>query len=146
MHLDLKRIYKGNEYTIGKLYIDGEYFCDTLEDPVRDMDSIDDKIPTKTAIPAGIYKITMNVVSPKYSKRNSYQFCQGRVPRLLNVPFFDGILIHIGNTVEDSSGCILVGENKIKGKVINSTTTFINLWLKMERANRKKESIDIEIC
>lgn len=146
MHLNLKRIFKGSEYTIGKLYIDGVYFCDTLEDPVRDMDSIDDKIPTKTAIPTGIYKITMDVVSPKYSKRKSYQFCQGRVPRLLNVPFFDGILLHIGNTTEDTSGCILVGENKIKGKVINSTTTFINLWLKMESANRKKESIDIEIC
>lgn len=145
MNLDLKRKFKGENYTIGKLYIDGEYFCDTLEDPVRDMDSVDDKIHTKTAIPAGRYRVSMRIISPKFSKRKSYAWCRGRLPRLLNVPFFDGILIHIGNTAEDTSGCILVGENKIIGKVINSTTTFINLWVKLNVADELGEEIWINI-
>lgn len=145
MNLNLKRIFKGENYTIGRLSIDGEYFCDTLEDPVRDMDSIDDKIPMKTAIPAGRYRVSMSIISPKYSKRKSYAWCKGIIPRLLNVPFFDGILIHIGNTAEDTSGCILVGENKIKGKVINSTTTFIDLWVKLNVADEIGEEIWINI-
>lgn len=104
--LVLDRIFKGSDYTIGKLYINGEYFCDTLEDTVRDK-----KIPNKTAIPAGTYKVIVNT-SPRFKRL---------LPRLLDVPGFEGILIHRGNTPEDTSGCILVGENKVKGKVINST-------------------------
>lgn len=145
MKLELKRIFKGETYTIGKLYIDGIYFCDTLEDPVRNLDSIDDKIPTKTAIPAGIYKITMDVVSPKYSKRKSYAWCGGRLPRLIDVPFFEGILIHSGNTPDHTAGCILVGENKIKGQVINSMNTLKNLWIKLNVADEIGEEIWINI-
>lgn len=104
--MNLKRIYKGTEYTIGRLYIDGKYFCDTLEDPVRKV-----KIKGKTAIPAGTYEVIVNR-SPRFKRL---------LPRLLNVPNFEGVLIHRGNTAEDTAGCILVGENKIKGKVINST-------------------------
>lgn len=110
--LILDRIFKGPDYTIGKLYIDGEYFCDTLEDTVRDK-----KIPNKTAIPAGTYKVIVNT-SPRFKRL---------LPRLLDVPGFEGILIHRGNTPEDTSGCILVGENKVKGKVINSTPYEIKL-------------------
>lgn len=110
--LVLDRIFKGPDYTIGKLYIDGEYFCDTLEDTVRDK-----KIPNKTAIPAGTYKVIVNT-SPRFKRL---------LPRLLDVPGFEGILIHRGNTPEDTSGCILVGENKVKGKVINSTPYEIKL-------------------
>lgn len=106
MKLLLKRIFKGETYTIGKLYIDGKYFCDTLEDKVREV-----KIKNETAIPVGTYKVIVNM-SPRFKRL---------LPRLLNVPGFEGILIHRGNTDKDTSGCILVGENKVKGKVINST-------------------------
>lgn len=104
--LYLKRTYKGDKYTIGDLYVNGKWFCNTLEDVVRET-----KIPNETAIPSGTYKVIVNM-SPRFKRL---------LPRLLNVPGFDGILIHRGNTPSDTSGCILVGENKVKGKVINST-------------------------
>ena len=140
MKLTLKRIAKKKTYTIGKLYIDDVYFCDTIEDVDRglyqgqNLDLIKKiKIPNKTAIPRGTYKITLNVVSPKYSKKKIYQeICNGRVPRLLDVPGYEGVLIHIGNTAEDSAGCILVGENKQVGKVLNSTETFRKLYNKIK--------------
>lgn len=108
--LVLKRVAYCGTYTIGKLYLDGVYFCDTLEDTVRDL-SKESKVPGQTAIPAGTYKVVVTP-SPRFKRL---------LPRLLNVPHFDGILIHRGNTPADTSGCILVGENKEKGKVINST-------------------------
>lgn len=141
MRLTLDRFYKGSNYTIGRLYIDGVYFCDTLEDTVRNLPE-EEKIYSQTAIPAGTYRITLNVVSPKYSKRKSYDWCGGRLPRLLNVPFFDGILIHAGNTAEDSAGCILVGENKEKGKVLNSMAILKRLYKRLKEA---KDEIYIEI-
>lgn len=106
----LKRIAYRDTYTIGKLYVDGVYFCDTLEDKVRNLNR-EPKIPGKTAIPAGKYKLIINT-SARFKRL---------LPRLLDVPHFDGILIHRGNTPEDTSGCILVGENKQIGKVLNST-------------------------
>lgn len=145
MNLELKRIFKGKDYTIGRLFIDGKYFCDTLEDPVRQLDSVDDKIYSKTAIPAGKYKISMSIVSSKYSIRKSYNWCGGRLPRLLDVPFFEGILIHSGNTPDHTAGCILVGENKIKGQVINSMNTLKNLWVKLNIADEVGEEIWIDI-
>ena len=140
MKLTVKRIAKKPTYTIGKLYIDGVYFCDTVEDTDRGLfqgQSLDlikkIKIPNKTAIPTGTYKLTLNVISPKYSKKAIYQeICKGRVPRLLDVPGYDGVLIHIGNSADDSSGCILVGQNKVVGKVINSTETFRKLYNKIK--------------
>lgn len=145
MNLELKRIFKGKDYTIGRLFIDGKYFCDTLEDPVRQLDSADDKIYSKTAIPAGKYKVSMSIVSPKYSIRKSYNWCGGRLPRLLDVPFFEGILIHSGNTPDHTAGCILVGENKVKGQVINSMNTLKNLWVKLNVADEVGEEIWIDI-
>lgn len=128
MLIKVLRTYKGKNYTIGKLFIDGEYFCDTLEDTVRDIKTIDDKIPGETAIPVGCYKVRMDIQSPKYSKRDGYKWCNGYLPRIMNVPFFDGILIHCGNTKEDTAGCILVGENNEKGKVNNSRVIFRKLY------------------
>ena len=145
MNLELKRIFKGKDYTIGRLFINGEYFCDTLEDPVRQLDSIKDKIKEKTAIPAGKYKVSMSIVSPKYSIRKSYNWCGGRLPRLIDVPFFEGILIHSGNTPDHTAGCILVGENKVKGQVINSMNTLKNLWVKLNVADEVGEEIWISI-
>ena len=74
------------------------------------------KVYGETAIPTGIYKLEMNVVSPKYSLVKWYQdLCKGKMPRLLNVPGFEGVLIHPGNTPLDTFGCVLVGDNKVKG-------------------------------
>lgn len=149
MELLLDRHYKGPSYTIGALYIDGVKFCDTLEDTdrgltqVMDLDEIK-KIKKKgvTAIPTGTYDVVMNVVSPKYSTRQQYKFCNGKLPRLLNVPGFEGMLIHIGNYPKDTDGCILVGFNKVKGAVMNSTDTFNKLYNILSNAEDK---ITIEI-
>ena len=154
MKLLLKRIAKKQTYTIGKLYIDNVYFCDTIEDKDRGLKSNmplseikQKKVYGQTAIPIGTYNISMNVVSPKYSQRSFYKTnCNGgRVPRLLNVPGFDGVLIHIGNTAQDSYGCILVGKNSQIGKVLDSTNTFKALYGKLKTANDKGESINITI-
>ena len=143
MKLTLRRIAKKDTYTVGKLYIDGVYFCDTIEDKDRGLYQKQDiqelrkiKVPSKTAIPTGIYKISLSIVSPKFSVKKIYQeICKGKVPRLLNVPGYEGVLIHIGNTAEDSAGCILVGQNKVVGKVINSTETFRKLYNKIKGQN-----------
>lgn len=134
MKLLLKRIALRDSYTIGKLYINGTYFCDTLEDRVRDFNKDGDlndvgegKVYGQTAIPYGTYKVATSIQSPKYSQRATYAWCKGYLPRLLNVPHFEGILIHAGNTSEDSAGCILVGENKVRGQVINSMATLKRL-------------------
>lgn len=152
MKLKLDRRFKGTAYTIGSLYINDEYFCDTIEDVDRGLSQntpLDEikkiKVKHQTAIPSGVYDITLKVQSPKYSQRSQYNFCKGYLPRLLDVPGFDGILIHIGNKAEDSSGCILVGENKVKGQVINSTTTFKNLYETLKKASDNNEKIEIEI-
>ena len=149
MKLKLHRTFKGETYTIGKLYVDGEYFCDTIEDKDRGLfqnmplEQIKEKkIKYQTAIPTGTYKVTLSVQSPKYSQREQYDFCKGYLPRLIDVPGFDGILIHIGNKAGDSSGCILVGENKVKGQVINSTATFKRLYEMLKSAT---DEITIEI-
>ncbi len=135
MKLFLNRFHKGSEYTIGRLYINDEYFCDTLEDVDRNLNQnmlLDEikkiKINGETAIPTGTYKITLNVQSPKYKTYKQYSFCNGYLPRLLDVPGYDGVLIHIGNYPKDSLGCILVGHNDNKGMVCNSTATFKKLY------------------
>ena len=138
LNIRIDRIAKKSTYTIGKLYLNGVYFCDTLEDTDRGLyqgmplQKIKDlKSKGATAIPKGKYKVTMKVVSPKFSKRATYQFCQGKLPRLLNVDGYEGVLIHIGNTAKDTEGCILVGQNKVVGQVINSNTTFKKLYAEM---------------
>lgn len=134
MNLELHRIAKLPKYTIGKLYIDGKYFCDTLEDTDRGLDWKDSaayirekKIHSETAIPKGTYKLIVNY-SPRF-KRN--------LPRLLDVPGFDGILIHRGNTAADTAGCILVGENSVVGKVLNSTPYEQKLTAMLEGGEHK---------
>ena len=112
MILTLDRKYKLPTYTIGKLYIDGEYFCDTLEDKdrgltdgmtVSEISKI--KIKKETAIPTGTYKVTIT-----YSNR-----FKKNMPLINNVKGFEGIRIHSGNTDKDTEGCILVGQNKFVG-------------------------------
>lgn len=144
MEILLRRIALKEEYTIGKLYVNGVYECDTLEDKVRDLTK-EKKVYGKTAIPSGRYNITLGVQSPRFSTKMAYQFCAGYLPRLLNVPNFDGVLIHIGNKPQDTEGCVLVGQNKIKGQVINSTNTFRKLYAKLKAAWVAGEEIFITI-
>ena len=142
MNITVKRIAKRGSYTIGKMHIDGEYFCDTLEDTDRGLSQSMDlneikskKVPGQTAIPTGTYKVIVNQ-SPKF-KRN--------LPRLLAVPGFEGVLIHRGNTNKDTAGCILIGENKEVGKVINSTRYEMRLVNKLLYIQSNKENITITI-
>ena len=148
MELLLKRTAKKQNYTIGDLYIDGQWFSNTLEDKDRGLtqnmteEEISKiKVYGSTAIPTGKYKIDMNTVSPKFKNRPWAKKWNGKLPRLKSVPGYEGVLIHVGNTQKDTLGCILVGENKIKGQVINSTTTFNKL---MELLT-KREDITITI-
>ena len=149
MELELRRIARRDTYTIGRLYIDGEYFCDTCEDRDRGLRqdlpvSVNQarKVRGQTAIPTGRYRVALGVKSQKYSKKKQYAACNGYVPRLINVPAFDGILIHIGNTAADSEGCILVGRNKKVGMVLESTNTFWQLYSRLQEA---KDAIYITI-
>lgn len=152
MKLELKRRFRGPNYTIGSLFINGVYECDTIEDVDRglaDSMSVDEvktkKIYGRTAIPTGTYKIDMNTVSPKFKDRSWAKFCGGKLPRLLDVKGYEGVLIHVGNKAEDTLGCILVGDNKIKGQVINSTATFQELYGELLKAKVKGEEITIDI-
>lgn len=137
MELKVKRVAKKNEYTIGKLYIDGRLFCDTLEDcdrgltqdmPLEEIKT--KKVYGKTAIPTGTYEIDMNTVSPKFKDRSWAKPYGGKLPRLENVPGYEGVLIHVGNTASDSSGCLLVGKNNVQGMVADSSRTFMSLMSK----------------
>lgn len=143
MKIEVRRRYLGSDYTIGSMYINGEYFCDTLEDKARDLnkdgdlnDAGEGKVYAETAIPYGEYEVVVNH-SPKFKRM---------LPRLLNVPHFEGILIHRGNTAKDSAGCILVGENKVKGQLINSTLYEKKITSICHKAQLQNEKITIEIC
>ena len=153
MRLQLKRIYTCKDYTIGHLYINNEYICDTIEDTDRMLDNsmtveqiLKVKVQNKTAIPTGTYNILMDVVSPKYSKKQYYMdICKGKVPRLDGIKGFAGVLIHVGNTAADTAGCLLVGYNKAKGMVLNSKSAFEKLYPILKAAYNRKESISITV-
>ena len=144
MFLKLKRIFKGDKYTIGHLYINNIYFCDTLEDKVRNLPK-EPKVYGETAIPAGTYEIDMNTISPKFKNRSWAKKWGGIVPRLKNVPYFDGVLIHPLNKPEETYGCIGVGDNQVVGGLVNSTIQFNRLMQRLIDAKKKGESITIEI-
>ena len=139
MKLKLERLYLKDTYTIGKLYINDKYFCDTVEDKVRDLNKDGDlndlgetKVYGETAIPYGTYEVEVTY-SPKFKRK---------LPLIKNVPHFEGIRIHRGNYATSSHGCLIVGENKIKGGVINSTKYEVELTNILENTNEK---ITIEI-
>ena len=123
MKLEVKRHFKGPQYTIGRLFVDGVYECDTLEDTVR-QDGV--KIAGQTAIPAGKYPVRITY-SPRFKKM---------LPMLDNVPNFTGVRIHTGNTAADTEGCILVGYNRVKGRVCDSRAAFKRLFAKLETAGQ----------
>lgn len=134
MKLLLKRIAKRDTYTIGKLYIDDKYFADTLEDPDRGLTNsmpreqiAKIKVYGETAIPTGTYNIDMNTVSAKFKNRSWASPYKGKIPRLQNVPGYEGVLIHPGTTSKDTLGCILVGKNTSKGMITQSQATFHQL-------------------
>ena len=153
MKLTLTRNWRKATYTIGRLYVDGVYFANTLEDTDRGLDNrmTDAQIRRKkvygeTAIPTGTYLVDMGTVSPKYKAVAWFdKLCGGRMPRLKGVPGFDGILIHPGNTALDTKGCILVGRNSKVGQLTESRDTFQWLYVKMSAAVKKGETIVIEI-
>lgn len=141
MKLVLKRINNQDNYCEGKLYIDGIYQCDVIEDTDRGLTSEmsvaeiqSKKVYGETAIPKGTYQITLDVVSPKFKNRSWATFCEGKLPRLLDVPGFEGVLIHVGNKAADSLGCLLVGQKSSDGIVSNSTQTFKDLYYKLKQA------------
>ena len=154
MKIKVKRIFRGPEYTIGHLYVNDVYVCDTLEDRDRGLDyrmSLSKikakKIAGKTAIPTGTYRMTLDVRSPKFGSKAFYkEVCDGYLPRLIGVPGYEGVLVHVGNTQNDTDGCILVGYNKVKGQVIDSRNAFKKLWDSyLKIAKQDKMEIVIEV-
>lgn len=153
MELKIDRKYKKDTYTIGNLYVNGVWFCNTLEDRDRGLTStmpLDEirriKIYGETAIPTGDYIIRMDIVSPKYNGVKWYRDnFGGRMPRFESVRGYEGVLIHPGNSPVDTLGCVLVGLNKQKGRVLESRATFLKLWKLLEAARKRKETIYLKI-
>lgn len=135
MEITVKRTNKANDYTIGQMFIDGEYFCDTLEDTVRDLTNVKDKIYGRTAIPAGTYSVILDY-SGHFKKL---------LPHILDVPFFSGVRIHSGNDVEDTNGCILVGLYYRAGYIAESRATMEKLMKKLSDAINKGDRITLTI-
>ena len=154
MKIELVRIFTCPTYTIGKLYVDGEWVCDTLEDTDRGLDqsmTVEEirkiKVYRQTAIPTGTYEITMDIPSPKFSQYPFYKkLCNGYLPRLKDVKCFTGVLLHCGAKADNSAGCLLQGLNTIKGRLTNSQAVFTKL---MKRhflpAKNTKEKMTITI-
>lgn len=123
--------------TLGALYINGQFFCHTLEPRTRPSGA--PKIPGKTAIPEGRYRLRLDLVSPRFSNFSRYPWARpwgGKLPFLCNVPGFSGILIHVGNTPFDTAGCLLVGEAKTSECILNSVATFRRLMMRLWRHPR----------
>ena len=142
MELKLERKYRSNNYCIDKLYINGKYFSDALEDPDRGLtDSMNleeikrIKVKGNTCIPYGTYNITITY-SPRFKKN---------LPLLNNVKGFDGIRIHSGNTPQDTEGCLLLGLNKVKGRVVDSKVTVNKFIDIVQEALNKGEKVTITI-
>lgn len=139
MKLKLIRLIKEEDHTLGMLFIDGKYFCDIIEDKDRGLYQYMNvgeisrlKVMHQTAIPYGTYKVRISM-SPKYKKE---------MPEIMNVPGYTGVRIHSGNTAEDSSGCLIVGEKNGPGnKVINSRVTYDKLM----QILKEQDNIELEI-
>jgi hypothetical protein len=121
MKIEVKRLHKTENSTIGELLIDGVWECYTLEDKERDV-----KIKNETAIPKGTYKVIIN---------QSNRF-KRLLPLLLNVPNFEGVRIHSGNTNHNTEGCILVGRTRSKDFIGQSRKAFDSLFAKMQKAKQ----------
>lgn len=133
--LELKRTTKDKDWTMGQLFVNGTFFCNTLEDCDRglkqDMNLAEiqkKKIAGYTAIPTGEYRVTLNIQSPKFKLKAAYDWCKGFLPRILKVPAFDGILIHAGENASHTAGCVLVGEATSNGHLKNSMEKLKELY------------------
>ena len=133
VRLDIERAWKKADYTIGRFFVNGTRFHESLEDPDRGLDSsmsLDKikalKIAGQTAIPAGTYKVTMSV-SAKYKDRSWAKKYNGLVPEIVGVPGYSGVRIHPANKASEVEGCVAIGENKVRGGVINSQKTYFEL-------------------
>lgn len=142
MEIRVKRIARKDGYTIGRMSLNNEYFCDTLEDTDRGLKSTmsEEEILSKkrkgiTAIPTGEYDVILTF-SPKFKRV---------LPLLLNVPGYQYIRVHHGNLPSSTDGCLLVGENKIKGQIINSRATLERLMSVLLECEKKKEKVTITI-
>lgn len=140
MRLTLKRIANKKDYCIGKLYINGKYFCDTLEDVDRGLDDSmtedeikQSKIKEQTAIPTGIYTVLLTY-SPKYKRI---------MPLINNVKGYSGIRIHSGNSSKDTEGCLLVGKNTVVGRLTDSRNTYNALFKRLQQKGSNKITIEI---
>lgn len=139
MRLKLQRMSCGPVCTIGTLYVDGKAECFTLEDvrrEVRDQPVSAWKVPGKTAIPEGTYGL---VVTPSQRFKRD-------LPLLLNVPGFEGVRIHPGNTAADTEGCILVGKVKGADSVLESRRAFDELFKKIKESLGAGEKVTMEVC
>lgn len=140
-------------YCISHVYINGKYSHDVIEDYDRGLDQKmtlieigNKKIYGKTAIPTGTYNVILDIVSQKFSQKEYYKdFCGGKLPRLENVKGYTGILIHCGVDENSSAGCLIVGENKVVGKVINSKIVFERIYKLMIDARKRREKITYTI-
>mgnify|MGYP000910784447 CR=1 FL=1 len=142
MELNVKRIARKDGYTIGRLFINNEYFCDTLEDTDRGLkdtmqvnEILAKKVKAQTAIPTGKYDVILTF-SPRFKRV---------LPLLLNVPGYQYIRVHNGNRPDSTEGCLLVGENKAKGQVLNSRATLEKLMSILLECEKRKEKVTILI-
>lgn len=152
MELKTDRAWKKETYTIGKFFVNCIRLCESLEDKDRGLNSSMTleqikaiKVYGITAIPAGTYEVILSI-SPKFKSRSWAAKYSGLVPEIIGVPGFEGVRIHPGNKAEDTLGCILVGDNKVKGGLVNSTKRYYELMDKyLVPAWSRKEEITITI-
>ncbi len=144
MKLTLQREPSQNETTLGKLYVDGVYQCETLEDVVREQMGVPVaqwKVAGRTAIPAGTYQVQLTWsprLSPKYENK--------LMPIITGVEGFTGIRIHSGNTDDDTEGCVLVGKERVgNDRIVESRVAWHARYDKLEAAWRQGEGITIEV-
>lgn len=142
MEITVERLWKKDTYTVGRMYVDGEFFCNTLEDKDRGLSddmSVEEikkiKVYSQTAIPTGEY----NVTTVYWNKHKDY------FPAVNGVKGFAGILIHGGVNEEHTLGCILIGENKIKGKLLNSHPYVRKLTTMVREAKKIDERVTLNI-
>ena len=141
MDILVQRFLKSDDFTIGKLFVNNVFECYTLEDEKRDK-----KVMHETRIPYGKYEIKLRTFGGHHEKYKKFPFHKGML-WLQNVPQFKDILIHIGNTDEDTSGCILLGKTAdlIKGTIGQSTLAYSAFYPKVEKELNAGRKVFIEI-